>query len=106
PLAHWLHGASAPVRDLASVGLWVGWAIGMVATLVPRPVSLTALRLVAPAAATAVVAAAVAHHRSIAALVLTIALAVAMTTAEVATVFANGAAYPNERRFPLRAPAP
>src|SRR5439155_11041237 len=56
-------------------------------------------------AAAAVAAAAIGGHRSVAGLVLTIALAFSVTTAEVATVFANGPAYPNERRFPLRAPA-
>ena len=105
PLAAALDGASTPVRDLGSVGLWTGWAAGLLATLVPRPVGLTVLRLVAPAGALAVVGAALGGHRSIPALLLTIALAGAVTTAEVATVFANGSAYPNERRFPLRAPA-
>ena len=44
-----LDGASTPVRTVASVGLWLAWAVVVVAALVPRPVGLTALRVVAPA---------------------------------------------------------
>ena len=39
---------SDPVRTVASLGLWVGWAVGMVASLRPHPLSLTALRLRGP----------------------------------------------------------
>ncbi|HET6663326.1 MAG TPA: hypothetical protein VFG94_03675, partial [Acidimicrobiales bacterium] len=42
--------ASRPVQLVASVGLWVGWAVVLVATLVPTTVSLTALRVAAPVA--------------------------------------------------------
>jgi hypothetical protein len=101
-----LHPASGPVRTLASVALWAGWAVGLAATLVPHPVGLTALRVLAPAALGAGVAAAVGDHASV--------LAVAWTAVAAALAFApdtggycvNGPAYPNERRFPLRAPAP
>jgi hypothetical protein len=101
-----LGGASVPVRTLASVGLWAGWAVGLAATLIPHPLALTALRVLAPAGVVAAVAASVGEHAS--------ALAVAWTAVATALAFApdtgvlcvNGPAYPNERRFPLRAPAP
>lgn len=105
-LAAALDGASVPVRTLASIGVWASWAVVMVATVVPRPVGLTALRLVAPGALAALVAASVGGHVSIPGLSVAALATLAALSAEVATVFANGAAYPNERRYPLRAPGP
>jgi hypothetical protein len=104
PLADALDRASRSVQVVASSGLWAGWAVGVVAALVAHPVSLTALRIVAPASLVAVLAATVADHTS--------PLAVGWSAVATASVFApafglvcvNGPAYPNERRFPLRAP--
>ena len=103
-LAGALDGASGPVRLVASAGLWLGWAVGMVAAFVPHPLALTAIRVVAPAAVVTAVVPAVAGHPS--------ALAVAWATVACAWAFApvfgascvNGPAYPNERRFLLRPP--
>ena len=105
-LGHALAGNSGPVRTVASVGLWAGWAAGLGGTLVPHPVSLTALRVLAPAATMAAVAASIGDRASV--------LAVAWSAVATALAFApdtgllcvNGPAYPNERRLPLRAPAP
>ena len=105
-LAAALDAASVPVRTVASAGLWLGWAAGMVAAFVPHPIALTTLRVVAPAAVVAALTAAVAGHPS--------ALAVAWATVACAWAFApgfgawcvNGPAYPNERRFLLRPPGP
>ncbi|RUA24426.1 MAG: hypothetical protein DSY73_03985, partial [Actinobacteria bacterium] len=44
-LADGLHDTGGGLRTTASVGLWVLWALGLLATLVPRPASLTAVRL-------------------------------------------------------------
>jgi hypothetical protein len=77
-----------------------------VATLVPRPLGLTALRVVAPAALVASIAAAAGGHTSAAGLAVTTIVSVLAVIPEVASAFVNGAAYPNERRFPLRAPGP
>jgi hypothetical protein len=101
-----LEPTSAAVRTLASVGLWVGWALGLAAAVVLHPVALTALRVLAPAGTAAAVAATVGDGTSV--------LAVGWAAVATALVFApdagmtwvNGPAYPNERRFPLRAPAP
>lgn len=99
-----LDGASTPVQLVAATGLWAGWAAGVAATFIALPVSLTAIRILAPAALAAAGAAAVAGHPS----------ALALGWAGVVTGWAfapawgfrcvNGPAYPNERRFLLRAP--
>lgn len=105
-LAAALGSASGPVQAVASTGLWLGWAIGMVATFAPHPLALTALRLVAPAVVVAAVLAALADHPSALALAWA-AVACAWSFAPiVGTVCVNGPAYPNERRFLLRPPGP
>jgi hypothetical protein len=103
-LAAALDPASGPVQLVASAGLWLGWAVGMVATFAPHPLALTAIRMVAPATVLAAVAAAVAGHASPLALAwATVACAWAFAPA-IGTVCVNGPAYPNERRFLLRPP--
>jgi hypothetical protein len=105
-LAAALDGRSRPVQAVASVALWAGWAVVVAATLVPRPLGLTALRIAAPAAAAAAVAATADHHGSALAVgTAAVVLALAFLP-ENGMLFANGAAYPNERRFPLRVPGP
>jgi hypothetical protein len=101
-----LNGAAAPVRTLASVGLWTGWAVGLSATLVAHPVALTALRVVAPAAVVAAVIAAVGSEGSALAVAWTAVAAALALAPDTGTLCVNGPAYPNERRFPLRAPGP
>ena len=44
-----LDGRSSGFGSTAAVGLWTGWAIGLVALLVPHTTSLTFVRIVAPA---------------------------------------------------------
>lgn len=105
-LAAALDGASRPVQLVATIGLWAGWAVGVTATFVALPVSLTALRVLAPAALFAAVAAALGGHPS--------ALAIGWSVVATAWLFSpawgtrcvNGPAYPNERRFLLRCPGP
>jgi len=104
PLADALDAASRPVQLVASSGLWAGWAVGVVAVLVPHPLSLTALRIVAPASVVAVVAAAVAGHPSPLALGWATVTATWAFAPSFGLVCVNGPAYPNERRFLLRVP--
>ena len=105
-LADALEPASAPVRTLASIALWAGWASGLAATVVLHPVSLTAIRVLAPAATAATIAAAVGDGASVLAVAWS-AVATALALApDAGVLWVNGPAYPNERRFPLRAPAP
>ncbi|MBV8160759.1 MAG: hypothetical protein JO265_07540 [Acidimicrobiia bacterium] len=105
-LADALAGAHPTVRTVASVGLWVGWAAGLGATLVPHPVALTALRVLGPAAVVAAVAAAAGEAASALAVAWTAVAAALALAPDTAMVCANGPAYPNERRFLLRAPGP
>jgi hypothetical protein len=104
-----VHAASRPVQLVASIGLWVGWAAVLVATLVPTPVSLTALRVAAPAVVVAALAATVADGASTAAVV---GLVGALVTAFAAfwpgtgEAFVAGSSYGDERRMPLRVPGP
>jgi hypothetical protein len=103
-----LDDRSPPVRTAAGVMLWVGWSIGLLAMLVPAPVALTVVRSVATAGAVVVVVGALADATAFAtaaALATTAAAALALTP-EVGVRFVNGGAYPNERRFLLRVPAP
>ena len=100
-----LDGASDAVRTLCSVGLWAAWGLVLVATVVPRPVGLTALRVAAPASVAAVAAAAAGGHVSVPGLIAALAATLLALLPEVGALFVNGGAYPNERRFPLRVPA-
>lgn len=110
-LAYALRDLDAPIRSTASVILWAGWLVGAIASLVPHPVALTALRVVAPAGAVACGWAAFQQSGDDAALrlgglaVVLPALAICFS-AETGGWFVNGPAYPNERRFALRPPGP
>jgi hypothetical protein len=104
-LAGALDGRDAAVRTTASIGLWTLWALVLVATLVPHPIALTVVRVAAPGGAVASAIAAATGHAPLGAVWWVVVLAVAFTP-ETAMTFVNGPAYPNERRFPLRAPAP
>ncbi|HKA84457.1 MAG TPA: hypothetical protein VKD21_11370 [Acidimicrobiales bacterium] len=104
-----LDDASRPVQLVASVGLWVGWAVVLVATLVLSTVSLTTLRVAAPAAVVVAVAAIVSDGPSTAAVVgLAAALVAALAAFWPGTgeAFVAGSSYGGERRMPLRVPGP
>ena len=92
-------GLRSWTHDPATVGAalcWLGWGIGVLATLAPRPVGLTALRAVAPAAVVAAVASAVGGHAStlaaVGAVVATAVAAVLAADPRFALVAANGVA--------------
>ena len=105
-LAEALDPRPETVRTVASVGLWVGWGVAFGATLVLHPVSLTIVRLAAPAALAAAVVAAVEGAVSALALGSGASAALVAFAAEIGAAFVNGSAYPNERRLPLRVPGP
>lgn len=104
-----LDGASRPVQAVGSVGLWGIWAGVLAATLVPRTVTLTALRIAAPAVVAAAVAGAVAgapaaaDAAALTGTVVAVLVAFAPSTGEA---FVDGSSYGDERRLPLRVPAP
>ena len=107
-LADALDERSVPVRSTASVGLWMVWAVVLVATLVPRDVGLTVLRIAAPAALGAALlgvgwAEAARPAAALAVSTASVAAAVAFLP-EVGWLFVNGSAYGDERRHLLRAP--
>ncbi len=95
-------------RVVAEVLLWVAWGVGLLATLAPRPATLTALRTIAPAflvlSIVAVVDGAPSSAASVAALVATAAACILASGQDVAVAAANAVAYGDEQRLPLRVP--
>jgi hypothetical protein len=98
-------------EQVASGGLWAAWAAVIGALLVPRTVSLTAVRIVVPAAvpaaawATSETAGAGLRVDATVGLVLALVAAGVVLSALVGDVFVNGSSYGDERRFPMRPPA-
>lgn len=105
-LAAALDDAGAAVRTVASLLLWTGWAAGVAATLILHPVGLTALRLLAPAAVAATLAAALDGHPSALAVGWAAVACGWALSPGIGNLCVNGLAYANERRFLLRAPGP
>ena len=110
-LAEALDTAGRPVQVVTSLGLWGGWLAGLLATLVPRTLTLTLLRLLASGGVVFVGAAAVASGDAsavwrVVGLVSMLVTAVLAFLPEVGRLFADGSGYGDEQRFPLRVPAP
>jgi hypothetical protein len=107
-LATALRGWSTAPRVLAAVLLWVGWAVVLAATLVPRPVSATVARVGAPLALVLVGVATVAGDASATSTVVALAATLVATVLASRGGFlrdcAQGAAYGDEERFPLKVP--
>jgi hypothetical protein len=99
--------ADAP-RVAAATLLWLAWAAGLLATLAPRPQTLTALRVIAPAFVIAAILAAIDGSGStiaiVGALAATIVCALLASGHDIASAAANALAYGDEQRFPLRVP--
>jgi hypothetical protein len=95
---------STAVQLTIALLAWTAWVIVLMGLLVRRPVSLTALRLIAPLAFAACVIAAVDTERGLIALALTGIPLVLAFLPETGAWLINGAAYGDERRYPLRAP--
>lgn len=110
PLADAVSDRSDAVGWVLAVLLWGTWTGGLVALLVPRTSSLTAARLVVPAAvpavAWAVVDAEATDALALGGLALAAAAGALVLTAWVGERFANGSSYGDERRFLLRPPIP
>jgi len=104
-----LDGASRAVQVVGSVQAWGAWAAVLVAVLLPRTVSLTVLRTVAPLALVVAVWAAVVGEQGGADVLAVAGAALAAVVAFLPTVgeaFVNGSSYGDERRMPLRVPGP
>jgi len=101
-----LDGAGAPVTTVAAIGLWLGWGLTLAATLIPHPLTLTLLRVAAPAGLAVAVWAAVDGEADPVALGAAAVAAMVPFSPVVGEWLVNGAAYGDERRLPLRVPAP
>lgn len=103
-----LDARSRAVSVTGSLLAWTSWAVVLVAVLVPRTVSLTTVRVAAPAALAAANWSALTGSRgaidgiAVAWAAVTVVVVFAPATGDV---FVNGSSYGDERRMPLRPPA-
>ena len=100
-------GQYAACAGSRAAGLWAGWAVVLVAVLVPGAASLTALRIAAPQRSAAAGAAALTGDpRATDAIALggAVLAIVAAMAAPTADAFVDGSSYGDERRFALRSP--
>lgn len=102
-----LDARDRPVQLLASVLLWLGWTGALVALLVPRTTSLTAARLLVPAAPAAALVATLTGPVTVADVVAVsvgvIAFGLLLLPA-TADAMVNGSSYGDEARFLLKTP--
>jgi hypothetical protein len=103
-----LDGWSTAPQIVAAVLLWVAWAAGLLAVLVPRPIGLTVVRAVAPLFATAAVVIAVTADvdtlAAVGAVVATLAASVLAARPAIAFASVNSVSYGDESRYPLHIP--
>ena len=103
-----LAGSSRAVARTGAVLAWTTWAGVLVAVLLPRTVSLTVVRIAAPAALVAANWSALVGARGVPDAIavgwaaLTVVVMFAPSTGDC---FVNGSSYGDERRLPLRPPA-
>ncbi|MEM7337334.1 MAG: hypothetical protein AAF467_01735 [Actinomycetota bacterium] len=88
---------------VAEGALWVLWFLGLLATLVPGPVPLTTIRILAPA--TIVAALVIGGGAGAAAAAYGVLVTVVSLLPSVGDRMINGSAYGSERRMALRPPA-
>jgi hypothetical protein len=95
-------------RVATEVLLWLSWGAGVLATVAPRPSTLTALRTIAPAFLVLAIIAAIDGSPSTlavtGALIATAVAAVLAAGHDIAISAANSIAYGDEVRVPLRTP--
>lgn len=102
-----LSSASHAVPRLATIGLWVLWSVGLLASMIPLPLTLTALRIAAPATVAVAIWALAdvgTTARSLLAAIHAIAVAALVMNQLIGDRFADGASYGDERRMLLRPP--
>lgn len=106
-----LDGWSTAPQVVAAALLWAAWAVALLAIVVPRPIGLTALRVVAPLFVVLAVIAVIAADADapiaavgVVGVVATLAAAVFAARPAIAFAAVNAIAYGDEERFPLRVP--
>ncbi|MFP5256448.1 MAG: hypothetical protein ACLGI8_11440 [Acidimicrobiia bacterium] len=102
-----LDASSRAVQITASALAWGTWAAVLAGVLIPRTVTLTLLRIVAPLALAVALWAGVAGERTGADLLAVGWAAVTLVAAfapGTGDAFVNGSSYGDERRMPLRVP--
>jgi len=101
-------GRSTAVRIVVLAGLWLGWGAGSVALLVPRSSALTAMRIIVPAGAAAMVACTAAGSDTtgldLVAVAVGAAAAAAVLMPWVGEAWVDGSSYGPEHRLLLRPP--
>lgn len=98
---------SRAVQLVGSGLAWLGWAAVLIASLVPRTVTLTVVRAVAPGSVALAGWAAVGADRpgwAIAGIAVAIAATIAAVAPAVTDAFVDGSSYGDERRVALRTP--
>lgn len=104
-----LRSWAGPPRTLAAAILWAAWAAGLLATFAPRPWGLTVTRTAGPLFVAAALAAVVDGSPAMpgAGAVAATGLAALLSGSPgFGLACANGAAYGDESRFPLKTPPP
>ncbi|MEY4360865.1 MAG: hypothetical protein RL391_171 [Actinomycetota bacterium] len=103
-----LDDVDSSTKILAQIAFWSLWSILLLCVMVPSSISLTALRLVAPAHSS--VALIIVAAEPSASSIIVLALSAAMTSfafmAEIGAYFVQKSAYGDEMRFLLRSPTP
>lgn len=106
-IADALGDRSRSVQVVASVMAWSGWGAALAASLVPRTVTLTVVRALAPGAVVLCAWAALASDElawGLAGVVVAVLAAVAALAPATADAFVDGSSYGDERRVALRVP--
>ena len=101
-----LDDTARSIQIVASTGMWTAWVLGLTASLIRRPLSLTVVRVIGPAMLVAAIIAAVASDAHPLALAHAGALSIIVLLPEVGERFVDGLSYGDERRVLLRAPFP
>ncbi len=109
-VAHGLSDASTPVQVVGAALAWLVWGVVGVAVLVPRTVSLTAVRAAAPATLAVAVWCTVRADVGVAEVVAmawsALLSAVVLFVPDVTDGFVDGSSYGPEKRMALRVPGP
>ena len=107
-VAHGLQGTSTSVTVVAEALAWAVWGVALVAVLVPRTSSLTAVRIGAPSALAVAawmsIRSGVGVAEVVALLWTAVVAAAVLFIPELTDAFVDGSSYGPERRMALRVP--